>query len=252
MPLPMLLSSFSSSPSRTACGRAPLSRALMTLCLLLSTLFASTAYAACPAGDPCENVLVYRVQTWPGLLTDAKGRDLLSLQEANAGSKGAFKDVLAGYGGSTSLALRFTVTRITSAPNGYCNCNFELAGKACKTGDLNVLKQCDRVCRYNGAADNCVFAGTDVKVDGAWYAFPASTRCLTQAAAPAQAWKKNAFGVVAKNCDWYAAAPLIKRASCIATAIKADPHRDLDALFADDALCPVVTSAEIQQEAIPR
>ena len=232
--------------------RFALTRALLSLCLLLSTVFAGVAYAACPAGDPCETVLVYRVQTWPGLLTDHAGRDLLSLQEANAGSKGAFKDILAGYGGSTNLALRFSVTRIAAAPNGYCNCNFEFNDKACKTSDLTQLKQCNRVCRYNGAAANCVFAGTDVKSDGAWYAFPASTRCLTQAAAPGQTWKKNAFGVAPRNCDWYADPPLIKRASCIATAIKANPRRDLDELFADNSVCPIVSQAEIQRDAIPR
>ncbi|ALN57671.1 hypothetical protein [Lysobacter enzymogenes] len=224
-------------------------RALAALTLLLA---AGGAQAACPDGSPCETIAVYRVQTWPALLTDAAGRDSLSLQEANGTSQASFEPVIKGYaGGPKTLAIRFSVIRIASAPNAYCNCNFELGDKACKTSDLDLLKQCKRVCLNSGKT--CTATGKDDKSDGgAWYAFPASTRCVTRDAAPTQQWKKNAFEVNPKNCDWYQASSSIKRAACVADALKLDPSLDLDRLFANEAPCATVDAATLQQEAIPR
>lgn len=208
------------------------------------------AHGGCPEDVGCEIVRVYRVQTWPGLLADASGVDMLSLREANAGDAGAFRELIKAYAGSDGrqLALRFDANRITSAPNYYCNCNFEYRDKACKPPiDDEDLRQCARTCRYGGQA--CAVAGRDAKDTGtAWYAFPAHTECT----GPERRWKRNAFGIDPRNCDWQAGAAVIKRAACIADVIGENPDIDLDDLFDNEQPCETLSRQTLEEEAITR
>jgi hypothetical protein len=225
----------------------PFWAARLGLALAVLGMLASPARANCPGGSPCETINVYRIQTWPGFRTDANGVDLLSLQEANAANLGAFKPVIKAYTTNGGLALRFSVTRIADAPNGYCNCNFEYQNKACRPPiSNNDLKMCVRSCLNSGA--QCRFAGVDAKSEGSWYAFPA----LTEKTAAKATWQKNAFKISPQNGDWSAAAPSIKRAKCIADAFKANPQVDIDGLFNTDNPCPTVDAQTSAHEAIPR
>ena len=208
---------------------------LLELSLGLALLgWSDRAEAACPDGDPCETIHVYRLQSRLPIDQDALDRPLLSLQEANATDAAAFLPILATSKGSGALAIRYRVTRIAIEPNGYCECNLEYQGKGCKsTLPLETLAQCARACRYHGEA--CPVAGRNVKTGGgAWYAFPADTQC----GGGRDVWQKRTFGRTDPRwCDWREEARIVKEASCLVAALKGATH-SLDALFDDDDVCP--------------
>ncbi|MCF7223696.1 hypothetical protein [Marilutibacter chinensis] len=210
--------------------------AMGALWLLASTLalWGGPAQAACPGGDPCETLHVYRLQSRLPIDTDAAGRPILSLQEANATDAVAFRSILAASGSSTSYAIRYRVTRIADAPNNYCECNLELNGRGCPpTMAPGQLAQCTRVCRYNNGP--CQATGFNIKHDGGtWYAFPAATQC----GGVRTVWRKRTFGRSDPSwCDWREEERVIKSASCLADEIGRRPDAGLDALFDDPALC---------------
>jgi len=218
-------------------------RLLLTLCF--TVLVAIPALAACPGSDPCETIYVYKFQSWPTIMQDAAGRSLLSLREANASNETAFRQGLPSMGKGTALAIRYQVTRITSTPNGYCNCNLELNNVGCGGGiTLDKLKKCTRSCRYNNA--QCVVAGVDVKDGGGqWYAFPDATR---HTGAVGQVWQKNAHGVGPNNRDWSENSRVIKRADCIAKEMSKSSPPTLDSLFDSDNPCASVSDQTLAGE----
>lgn len=223
-----------------------------------------TAFAdPCP-GDAsvppkeCESVVVYRVQTWPALLTDANGIRMDSLSETNAADLIAFREVLKAYGKSQPaipsnlmLALRFKVWRLAGEPKDYCNCNFEVTVngkvKACKPPILKTdLVRCVRAC-WRGS-DQCSASGFNTTSNsGRWYAFPAATEYRS-----GKVWSKNTFAVSAANADWSGTRPTIKRAECLGRLIAQDSSLDIDSLFTDALPCPDVLPAQLEQEATPR
>lgn len=210
--------------------------AMVAVALLASALSAwsGQARAACPGGDPCETLSVYRLQSRLPIDTDAAGRPILSLEEANATDAVAFRSILAASGSSTSYAIRYRVTRIADAPNNYCECNLELNGRGCPpTMAPGQLAQCTRVCRYDNGP--CQATGFNRKHDGGtWYAFPAATRC----GGARNVWRKRTFG---RNdpawCDWQEDARVVKSASCLAGELARRDGVTLDALFDAPALC---------------
>lgn len=211
------------------------------------TLSTVVAWAQCPDGDPCETIDVYRIQTWPNLLSDAKGRSLLSLTEANALNDAAFSPAIKSMGNSTALAIRYTVSRIADKPQDYCECNLEYEGKGCAVGKIAVeqLKLCSRECRRGDAA--CRGSGYIDKPDnGRWYGFPASTEWSDNGI-----WKKNAFDVKAENRDWIERSELreVKRADCISENLEAD-STNLASLFDDEEICPSVSNEALTNEAL--
>ncbi len=206
----------------------------------------------------CESVVVYRVQTWPALLTDANLVRMDSLSEANAADLIAFRDVLKAYGKSEpgtpsnlKLALRFKVWRLVGEPKDYCNCNFEVAvngkTKACKPPIAKQdLVRCVRTCWHG--SDQCRASGFNATSNsGRWYAFPASTEYRL-----GKTWAKNTFAVSAANADWSADPPVIKRAECLGRLLAQDSSLDIDSLFTEALPCPAVLPAQLAQEAIPR
>ncbi|RDZ27235.1 hypothetical protein [Lysobacter silvisoli] len=210
---------------------------------LATTFHSGRADAACPAGDPCETLHVYRVQSWPTIQHDAAGRPLISLQEANAADAAAFKAAVKGKVASTALAIRYNVTRIADAPNDYCECNLELANKGCASNLPPIqLHQCARVCRRDQLT--CAATGDFGKQDsgGRWYAFPVVSMC----GGARNVWKKNALGNAKPNwCDWQENARVIKQVSCLATALDAEPGVDLDALFNNPQPCAALDEAAL-------
>lgn len=207
--------------------------------------WSGAAAAACPAGAPCETIHVYRIQSYPTIQVDAKGRPLISIQEANGADEKAFTLAVAGQVGSTALAIRYNVTRITDKPDDYCECNLENdQGRGCPSNLApDVLRLCTRVCRRDGAA--CTGTGFNVKQDsgGKWFAFPAATQC----GGARDVWKKHAFGAVKpSSCDWLENSRVIKKVSCIATALAAEPLIGLDALFNNDAPCAAIAEATLE------
>ncbi len=210
---------------------------VLALPLVLALLgWSDHARAKCPDGDPCETIHVYRLQSQLPIEEDAKGRPLLSLQEANATDAAAFGPLLASAKDSDALAIRYRVTRIAIEPNGYCECNLEYQDKGCKpTLPVETLRQCARACRYHG--EECQVAGRNVRTGGGiWYAFPAQTQCGDGR----DTWQKRTFGRTNPGwCDWREDARIVKRASCLAAALKGT-MRSLDALFEDDEPCPRV------------
>lgn len=212
----------------------------------LFSVLAPQAVAHCPDSDPCETGNVYRIQSWPSMMNDAQGRSLLSLSEANALDEPEFVGAMKSMGGSTSLAIRFTVTRIVTAPNNYCECNLEFQNKGCSSNlSLETLRQCTRVCRRDALA--CTATGFNVRPSGGrWYSFPASTEWSDTGV-----WKKNAFEVDVRNRDWSENANdrIIKRARCIADELGKTPTPTLQALFENPAPCPSVATEELQREA---
>lgn len=218
---------------------------LLSLVLLLP---ANDANAQCPAGDPCATSSFYRIQSWPMPLEDADGRSLLSLQEADATDLAAFTPIINSMAGSTSLAIRFNVTRITTKPQDYCECNFELNAKGCHSGlPASEILQCVRNCRRG--QDACTGSGNIVKQSdgGYWYSFPASTEM-----GAGGIWKKNVFEVKPINRDWAQNSSTIKSAACFADALKANPETSIDALFDNEQLCPVIPLATLEEQAIRR
>lgn len=200
-------------------------------CVLVAVGWSDHAEAACPTGDPCETINVYRLQSRLPISQDALGRPLVSLQEANATDATAFGPSAA----STALAIRYQVTRIAINPNNYCECNLEYEDEGCPASTpLPRLRQCARVCRYADAA--CTATGFNTKSSGGkWYAFPAATQC----GGIRTDWRKRTFGRTDPTwCDWLEEARIIKEASCLAEQLKQSPRPSLDALFDDDSVCP--------------
>lgn len=211
--------------------------ALAALALLLAAPllgWSGTALAACPDGDPCETLHVYRLQSRLPIDQDADGRPILSLQEANATDAVSFRSILATATSSTAYAIRYDVTRIASAPNNYCECNLEHDGVGCPSSlPRDQLQQCARVCRYNDGP--CQATGLNPKSDGGtWYAFPAATQCGGQR----DTWQKRTFGRSNPRwCDWRENTRVIKSAACVARYLQDNPEATLDALFDDAELC---------------
>ena len=230
-------------------------------CLLIAAAPAAMA-VNCP-GDTspqpkqCERT-VYRVQTWPALLTDANRVRMDSITEANAADLKAFREVLAAYGKpqpgsdpSLTLALRFEVWRLVGEPNNYCNCNFEVGvgrqAKACKPPiSKQDLQRCVRTCWQAGNACNASGINPS-QTGGNWYAFPAMTEFRD-----GMSWVKNAFIVKPTNADWSASPPKIKRAECVGRLIGQNEGLDIDSLFTDAMPCPDVTPGQLEQEAVKR
>jgi hypothetical protein len=207
----------------------------------------TAAWAGCPQGEPCETVVVDRVQSWPVVLADSLGRDILSLQEANASDEKALLASVASLAKGTSLLIRYTVTRIATAPNGYCNCNLEREGKGCPSSlPAAALSQCTRVCRYQGGA--CLVAGVDTKEGGGrWFAFPAATQHPGGKEPP---WSKNLFGQPVANArDWTESSRTVKRAACVVKALKDPATPSLDAVFASQTPCEALTKETLEAEA---
>lgn len=221
----------------TGRGRGMAMAAVAAMALLASVLagWSAPARAACPDGDPCETVQVYRLQSRLPIVQDADGRPILSLQEANATDAVSFRSILATAGGSTAYAIRYRVTRIASAPNDYCECNLEHDGRGCPSSlPRDELQQCARVCRYNDGA--CQATGFNRKHDGGlWYAFPAATQCGGQR----NTWRKRMFGMSNPAwCDWQERGRTVKGAACVADELEERPQATLDELFDDEDLCP--------------
>ena len=216
--------------------------------LLVTAAISTTVYAHCPDNDPCETNLYYRIQSWPVPLQDVDGRSMLSLQEANATNEAAFSEVILSMATSTALAIRFNVTRITTAPQDYCECNFEHDNKGCHAGlPPSDLLLCARNCRRDGQA--CTGTGSIPKQTGGdWYSFPAATQVLDRAVGP---WERHPFGNK-PNHDWSENSSVIKRASCLADALDSNPGLTVSELFDNQAPCPVVTQVELNREAVPR
>jgi len=222
----------------------------LLITLLVTAVISTTAYADCPNGDPCETSHYFRIQSWPVPLQDVDGRSMLSLQEANATNEAAFSEVITSMAASNALAIRFQVTRITSAPQNYCECNFEYNGAGCHAGLPSAqLLMCARNCRYANAA--CRGTGSIPKQTGGdWYSFPAATQVIDRNNGP---WGRNPFDPNAHNHDWFEEPGIIKRASCLADALANEPAGlTINQLFENDAPCPIVTQAELNSEAIPR
>jgi len=206
----------------------------LTVCVAALT-WSVSAKAACPDGDPCETLHVYRLQASLPITHDALGRPLASLQEANAADEIAFGPILSSSAKSSALAIRYRVTRIANNPNDYCECNLEYQGKGCPSSlPPPTLQRCARVCRYGSA--ECTVAGFNVKTGGGrWYAFPAATQC----GGSRNVWQKRVSGRTNPAwCDWIEQASIVKQASCLAAELKQSPQQSLDALFDDDTACP--------------
>jgi len=211
-----------------------------------------------PVPKECERTVVYRIQTWPALLTDANQLRMDSLTEANAADLKAFRDVLVAYGKpqpgagpNLTLALRFEAWRLVGEPNNYCNCNFEVGAgvqaKACKAPIAKQdLQRCVRACWQAG--NRCVASGVNpMQSGGHWYAFPAGTEYRA-----GMTWAKNVFLVKPTNADWSASPPKIKRAECVGRLIDQSESLDVDALFTDATPCADVTPDQLDQEALKR
>ncbi|HEX9392014.1 MAG TPA: hypothetical protein VF928_11940 [Usitatibacteraceae bacterium] len=211
----------------------------------LSVFLSFSAAADCPGGAPCETVNVYKVQSWPTIWQDAKGRELISLREANATDLKSFSAALTSMAKSSALAIRYNVTRIVDKPDDYCNCNLELKDKGCgpKTS-LTDMKTCTRICRLD--TKECNVAGKTSKDGGGfWYAFPDKTR-LTGSAN--ESWKRNAFKVDKNARDWSENSRIIKKASCFADELTKSPAASIDALFENEKPCPALSEAELLKE----
>ena len=211
----------------------------------LLALAAGAASAACPDGDPCKTAFFYRIQSWPMPIQDAAGRPMLSLREANAVDVAAFNATIKSMGGSTALAIRFSVTYMDMRPHDYCECNFERNGAGCHGGTPAAqLLQCQRQCRRG--KDACRGSGWNAKEGGGnWYAFPDATQWTEGGR-----WSKNAFTVDARNRDWLERGRVIKRANCIARELNKGDPPSLDDLFNNNDLCPAIGEDELAKEAV--
>lgn len=220
---------------------------LLSVLFAWASLAATPALAACPASDPCEHVTVYRVQGWPHVPQDSLHRDTLSLQEANATDAKAFLAAVTSMGNSQSLAIRYTVTRINTAPNHYANCNLQTPQNAGCPSSLpaSQLLQCTRRCIYNNATSTANGVAPHTDTGGLWYSFPAATR---KTPGVNEVWAKNVFSVKPNNRDWSEDTRIIKRVSCIAEAMSATVKPDLDSLFTNESPCPSVSALTLQAE----
>ena len=220
----------------------------------LSWLMPNSAIADCPDGDPCVNLTVYRLQGWPVPYEDAKGREMISLQEANANNSVAARAFLASKADhGTSIVIQSNVIMMNQKPLNYCNCNFEHDKKGCQASlagtqeGIQTFLNCVRSC-FNGG-DACTGSGlVDKEGGGIWYSFPVSTMFTEGGNAR---WMKNAFGVDARNRDWMEEARVVKRANCIAGLLRGNDELTLEEAFTNES-CDSISEETLREEAIPR
>lgn len=221
-------------------------RALRLLLAVLFIGWSAAARADCPADDPCETVTIYRIQTWPVSDLDAKGRDNLTLQEANGTDAPAFPDVVKAYAGKvTDLAIAFEVIVNLKAPHTYCECVFQDAkGVNCRDKPAAEQAACFRQCGSNAQVKDgaCRYSGYNEKTAGRWYSFPDASLCGPIGGDPAQlaggrTWRKVGFNPKPADCDWMATARTMKSAACIKANLDTSTLPDL---FGAEDICPTV------------